>query len=186
MGIENRRQGNERSMATTKSQTSSLNDGSLPLRQVSDLTSSHQQVISLLSGFFLSFSLLSTSDSGGKGSRHSTTRDRSQTNDDCGIGGSVAPATGAEDFIVLQVFSELGCEMVTPSMAALEVVATEEPIHPHLAACIVDTVLDLVVDRGIAGLEKYIDDRSMKWCAQKLLEGRAHLEDPCRSVHEIS
>jgi hypothetical protein len=76
--ITDAKKGNEGSMATTKSQNSSLNDGSLPLRQVSDLTSSHQQVISLLSGFFLSFSLLSTSDSGGKGSRHSTTRDRSK------------------------------------------------------------------------------------------------------------
>jgi hypothetical protein len=106
---------------------------------------------------------------------------------ECGIEGSVAPATGAEDVsTVLQILLEDGSEVDTQSTSGLEVVATGEPIHPHLAACIVDPVLDLVADRDIAGQGRYINDRSMKWCAQKLLEGRAHLEGPCRSVHEIS
>jgi hypothetical protein len=40
-------------------------------------------------------------------------------------------------------------------------VATGKLIHPHLVAGILDTVLNLVADRYIENLRRYMNDRSM-------------------------
>jgi hypothetical protein len=146
---------NEGSMAATKSNNSSLNDDSLPLRQINDLTGSHQQIISLLSGLFFSSLLLLTSDSSGKGSSNSATRHSNQTNVDGGIGrGNVAPSTGAENAsTVLQVFLHDGGEMDTPRAPRFEIVATGVSINSHLAAASVNMVLDLIAEGEATGLK---------------------------------
>jgi hypothetical protein len=147
--------GNQGSMATTKRNDNILNHHSLPLRQVSDLTGSHKQVISLLSGLFFSSLLLLTSDSGSQSSRNGTTRDKSQTNDDGGIGrGNIAPSAGAEDAsTVLQILLEDGSEVDTPRAPRFEIVATGVSIHPHLSAARVNTVFDLIAEGEPASLE---------------------------------
>jgi hypothetical protein len=146
---------NKGSPATAKNVDGILNRHSLPLRQVSDLTGSHQQVISLLSGLFFSSLLLLTSNSGSKGSGNSTTGHSSQPNDDGGIGrGDIAPSAGAEDAsTVLQILLEDGSEVDTPRAPRLEIVATGVSVDPHLSAARVNTVFDLIAEGEPASLE---------------------------------
>jgi hypothetical protein len=150
-----RKGGNKGSLATAKNVDRILNHHSLPLRQVSDLTGSHQQVVSLLSGLFLSSLLLLTSDSSSKGGRNGTTGHNNQTNIDGGVGrGNIAPSAGAEDAsTVLKILLEDGGEVETPCAPRFEIVATGVSIHPHLSAARVNTVFDLIAEGETAGLE---------------------------------
>jgi hypothetical protein len=145
------------STTTTKnSLNSSLESGDLPLRQIIDLTGSHQEINTLPSGLFFSTLLLLTSNGASKRSSNSTASDKRQTNTDSSVGrGSSTPATTQNTGTAGQVFFHQGGEVGTPSDPGLEVMATGVSIDSHLSAPVVDAMLDLVAVREPTGLERH-------------------------------